>query len=103
MKKLVLLGLITIFLIILVGTGTAMAKPEPGPWKSQSGKVEEIPYGDETLLKLYTGDGGFQLWITGDREWHCVYKPADKFGDKPGWSKSVWAPGFVYKCNVLFE
>ena len=100
MKKLVLLGVITIFLIILVGTGVAVA--QPGPWKSKNKKLEVIPYGAETLLRLDTGDGGFQLWITGDREWHCVYKLAGHNSGN-GWTSSTWMPGYVYKCNVLFE
>ncbi len=71
------------------------------PWNSQGGKTEVIPMPPETWLKMDTGDGGFQLWITGGRELHCVYKPEEKFGGKPGWSDSTAFPGFVYRCNEI--
>ncbi len=106
MKKLVLLGVIIIFLITFVGTGTAMA--QPGPWKSKNSKVEVVDPSPashrkgESLLRLWTGDGGFQLWITGNRELHCVYK-LEGHNSGNGWTSSTWMPGYVYKCNVLFE
>jgi len=109
MKKLVLLVVITIFLIILVGTGVAVA--QPGPWESQGGEVEVIPYySGETLLRKWTGDGGFQLWITGGRELHCVYKlvgqnDGDGWSGPSSWMKYDFAHGgdgldYLYKCEA---
>ena len=106
MKKLILLGVIVAFLVASVGTVMA----QPGPWKAKSNKVETIPYyNGETLLRKWTGDGGFQLWITGNRELHCVYKLVGQ-NDGDGWSgPSTWmkydfAHGgngldYLYKCE----
>ncbi|MBA7493087.1 hypothetical protein ES702_03642 [subsurface metagenome] len=64
MKKLVLLVVIIIFLITLVGTGTAMAI---GPYKAiyKNPNLEEGIYGDMLLLQT-NPDGYFVQWF----EWH---------------------------------
>jgi len=111
MRKL-LIGILIAFLglIAIVFLTKEMVMAQPGPWKSKSGKVEEIPYyNNETLLRKWTGDGGFQLWITGNRELHCVYKLMGQ-NDGDGWSgPSSWmkydiAHGgngldYLYKCE----
>ena len=102
MEKKILLGLIPVMLSVMLLLTASTATAQPGPWNSQGGKVEEIPYDGETLLKKPMGNGGFQLWITGDREWHCVYLPIGQ-NSEVGWAYSTWAPGFMYKYNVLFE
>ncbi len=58
MKKLVLLGVITIFLITLLGTGTAMAI---GPYKAIGKNPNIIPFPE---LSLKTNpDGDFVEWF----------------------------------------
>ncbi|MBZ9569401.1 hypothetical protein KJA16_00580 [Patescibacteria group bacterium] len=96
MKKLILFGVIVVFLATLAGTAMA----QPGPWKSKNKKLKVIPYTNgETLLRLWTGDDGFQLWITGNRELHCVYKLEGQ-NDGDGWLSSSWMPGYMYKCEA---
>jgi hypothetical protein len=98
MKKTITFGLV--FAVSLVfATRIALAAPS----NSQAGNAVEIPSLNpgETWLQLPTSDGGFQLWVTGGRELHCVYKPAEKFEGKPGWVLSSAFEGFVYKCNEL--
>lgn len=102
MDKKLLLGVIPVILSVMLLLTASSVTAQPGPWKSKGGKVEEIPYGDETLLKKPMGNGGFQLWITGDREWHCVFLLKGQ-NSEVGWTYSTWMPGFMYKYNVLFE
>lgn len=103
MKKIILFGVIAAFLVLFVGVGVAMA--QPGPWKSKNSKVEVVDPSPashregESLLRLWTGDGGFQLWITGNRELHCVYKLVGQ-NDGDGWSLSSWMPGYMCKCEA---
>lgn len=99
MKKIILFGVIAAFLVLFAGVAVA----QPGPWESKNEKLEVIPYyNDEYLLRLWTGDDGFQLWITGNRELHCVYKLAGQ-NDGDGWSgPSSWMKyDFIYGGNGL--
>jgi len=102
MDKKIILGLIPVMLSVMLLSTASTVTAQPGPWNSEGGKVEVIPYGDETLLKKPMGNGGFQLWITGDREWHCVYLLKGQ-NSEVGWAYSTWEPEFMYKYNVLFE
>jgi len=110
MDKKLLLGVIPVMLSVMLLSTASTVTAQPGPWNSEGAEVEVIPYyNGETLLRKWTGDGGFQLWITGNRELHCVYKLMGQ-NDGDGWSgPSTWmkydlAHGgdgldYLYKCE----
>ncbi|MCP4686455.1 MAG: SUMF1/EgtB/PvdO family nonheme iron enzyme [Desulfobacterales bacterium] len=62
-------------------------------------KAGDPDHAHETWVKLSNKNGGYHMWVTGDRDLHCLFQPRGAKNTR-GWKKSPTLKSHVFACNA---